>query len=134
MYLPRALAFLFLAQAVLAQQPAPLLLDPIYALLEVKRSFQSPQARLFAVAQSQGGYFTAKQAEEAGFDRTNHAYHVRAQNWQREYRGIFWVDALSGAGTPRPDPFQRSGSWCGRIATWSTRRDPAKSGVTFAAF
>jgi hypothetical protein len=28
MYLPRALAFLFLAQAALAQQPTPLLPDP----------------------------------------------------------------------------------------------------------
>lgn len=56
---------------------------------DVKRSSLESQSELFAIAQSQGGYFTAKQAEEAGFDRTNHAYHVRAQNWQREYRGIF---------------------------------------------
>ncbi len=55
----------------------------------MKRSFQEPETRLFAVAESQGGYFTAKQAEEAGFDRTNHAYHVRVRNWQREHRGIF---------------------------------------------
>jgi len=55
----------------------------------MKRSSQESEARLFAVAESQGGYFTAKQAEEAGFDRTNHTYHVRARNWEREYRGIF---------------------------------------------
>jgi predicted transcriptional regulator of viral defense system len=55
----------------------------------MKRSSQESQARLFEIAQSQGGYFTAKQAEDAGFTRTNHAYHVETQNWQREYRGIF---------------------------------------------
>jgi len=55
----------------------------------MKRTSHESEARLFAVAESQGGYFTAKQAEEAGFDRTNHTYHVRARNWEREYRGIF---------------------------------------------
>jgi hypothetical protein len=40
---------------------------------DVKRSYLESQSELFAIAQSQGGYFTAKQAEEAGFDRTNHA-------------------------------------------------------------
>jgi predicted transcriptional regulator of viral defense system len=55
----------------------------------VKRSSQESEAKLFAIAESQGGYFTAKQAEEAGVDRTNHTYHVRAGNWEREHRGIF---------------------------------------------
>ena len=53
------------------------------------------------MAESQGGYFTAKQAEEAGFDRTNHAYHVRAGNWEREYRGIFRLANFPA--TERPD-------------------------------
>jgi predicted transcriptional regulator of viral defense system len=55
----------------------------------MKRSFKGSQARLFAIAEGQGGFFTAKQAEEAGFDRTHHAYHVRVDNWRREHRGIF---------------------------------------------
>lgn len=55
----------------------------------MKRSPKESQARLFAVAEGQGGYFTAKQAEKAGFDRTHHAYHVCAGNWQREHRGVF---------------------------------------------
>ena len=59
----------------------------------MKRSSQESKARLFAVAESQGGYFTAKQAEESGFDRTNHAYHVRAGNWEREYRVCFRAGA-----------------------------------------
>ncbi len=67
----------------------------------MKRSSQQSEARLFAVAESQGGYFTAKQAEEAGFDRTNHAYHVRAGNWEREHRGIFRLAHFPA--TERPD-------------------------------
>ncbi len=55
----------------------------------VKRSFQESQRGLFAIAEAQGGYFTAKQAEAVGFDRTNHTYHVRSGKWQREHRGIY---------------------------------------------
>jgi predicted transcriptional regulator of viral defense system len=55
----------------------------------MKRSFQENQSRLFTVAEAQGGFFTAKQADAAGFDRTNHAYHVRSGKWVREYRGIY---------------------------------------------
>lgn len=55
----------------------------------VKRSSKESQARLFAIAESQGGFFTAKQAEEAGFTRAHHDYHVRVGNWQREHRGIY---------------------------------------------
>lgn len=47
------------------------------------------QAQLFAIAEGQCGFFTAKQAEVAGFQRSNHPYHVRSENWVREGRGIF---------------------------------------------
>ncbi|PWU09816.1 MAG: hypothetical protein C5B47_02975 [Verrucomicrobia bacterium] len=55
----------------------------------LKKSALKNQTRLFTVASSQGGYFTAKQAENAGFIRTNHAYHVRVGNWERQHPGIF---------------------------------------------
>jgi predicted transcriptional regulator of viral defense system len=55
----------------------------------MKRSSKESEVRLFAIAEGQAGFFTAKQAEEAGFDRTHHAYHVRAGNWHREHRGVF---------------------------------------------
>lgn len=58
-------------------------------LLLMKRSSKDSEARLFAIAETQGGFFTAKQAEDAGFDRTHHAYHVQTENWQREHRGIY---------------------------------------------
>lgn len=60
-----------------------------YGVLVTKRSSKQSQAKLFAIAEGQGGFFTAKQAEEAGIDRTHHTYHVRVGNWQREHRGIY---------------------------------------------
>ena len=45
--------------------------------------------RLFAIAESQDGYFTMAQALEAGFARSTHSYHVKAGNWTREHRGIY---------------------------------------------
>lgn len=44
---------------------------------------------LFAIAESQGGYFTMAQALEAGFARSTHSYHVKEANWLREHRGIY---------------------------------------------
>lgn len=44
---------------------------------------------LFAIAESQDGYFTMAQALDAGFDRNTHSYHVKAGNWLREHRGIY---------------------------------------------
>jgi len=45
--------------------------------------------QLFAIAEGQGGYFTMAQAQEAGFARSTHSYHVKAGNWVREHRGIY---------------------------------------------
>ncbi len=52
---------------------------------------QSPpdHAELFAIAESQDGYFTMAQALAAGFARSTHSYHVKAGNWIREQRGIY---------------------------------------------
>lgn len=44
---------------------------------------------LLETAEAQGGFFTTKQAKDAGFDERNHPYHVRVGNWVREYRGIY---------------------------------------------
>lgn len=46
-------------------------------------------SQLFAIAESQDGYFTMAQALEAGFARSTHSYHVKAGNWVRERRGIY---------------------------------------------
>ena len=48
-----------------------------------------PFAALMTVAQDQQGYFTTKQAIEAGYADNTHPYHVHAANWERVYRGIY---------------------------------------------
>lgn len=57
--------------------------------MQRKAKHRDGQAQLFAIAEEQSGFFTAKQAEAAGFQRRNHPYHVRSGNWVREGRGIF---------------------------------------------
>jgi predicted transcriptional regulator of viral defense system len=85
----------------------------------VKRSSQESEAKLFAIAESQGGYFTAKQAEEAGFDRTNHTYHVRTGHWEREHRGIFRLAHFPA--NERPDLV--------RWSLWSRDRQDHPQGI-----
>jgi predicted transcriptional regulator of viral defense system len=45
--------------------------------------------QLYELAEQQGGFFTARQAREAGYADNTHPYHVRAGNWVRERRGIY---------------------------------------------
>ena len=97
----------------------PLRLLDVSSPCVMKRSSHESEARLFAAAESQGGYFTAKQAEEAGFDRTNHAYHVRAGNWEREHRGIFRLAHFPA--NERPDLV--------RWSLWSRDRQDHPQGV-----
>lgn len=49
----------------------------------------SAKERLYKYAVRQQGMFTTKQAEEAGYKRNNHAYHVSMGNWIREMRSIY---------------------------------------------
>ncbi|MGA3182415.1 MAG: type IV toxin-antitoxin system AbiEi family antitoxin domain-containing protein [Verrucomicrobiota bacterium] len=51
----------------------------------------NPFAALMRVAQDQQGYFTTKQAIEAGYADNTHPYHVRAKNWERVLRGIYRI-------------------------------------------
>jgi predicted transcriptional regulator of viral defense system len=57
--------------------------------------------RLYAMAQSQQGFFTAKHAIRAGFAEKTHSYHVNARNWIREHRGIYRLADFPTA--ERPD-------------------------------
>ena len=45
--------------------------------------------RLFEIAESQQGYFSTPQAVAAGYARSTHSYHVEAENWVREHRGVY---------------------------------------------
>jgi len=44
---------------------------------------------LFAVTEGQQGYFTSKQAAEAGYQLGSQAHHVKSGNWVRAERGIY---------------------------------------------
>lgn len=50
---------------------------------------RDPARRLAAVAQTQGGYFTAKQAAAARYDYTQLVYHVSAGNFERVRHGLY---------------------------------------------
>ena len=63
---------------------------------------QTPASRrLYESAQGQGGFFTTRQAREAGFEDNVHSYHVRSGNWVREHRGVYRLAQFPV--TARPD-------------------------------
>lgn len=75
--------------------------------------------RLYDVAAEQGGFFTTKQAIQAGYGTNSHSYHVRRGSWIREHRGIYRL-----ANYPlgeRPDLM--------RWYLWSRNRDEQPQGV-----
>ncbi len=53
---------------------------------------------LYRIAQSQGGYFTAKQAAALGYASNKRIYYVRAGNWSRKHRGVYQLTRF-----PEPD-------------------------------
>ena len=48
-----------------------------------------PRQRLYEIAESQLGYFTAKQALKAGYSRRVQSYHAAKRNWLRIQPGIY---------------------------------------------
>jgi predicted transcriptional regulator of viral defense system len=56
------------------------------------------QRRLYELAETQGGYFAANQAEALGYGANKRNYHVSAGNWVREARGIYRLALF-----PRPE-------------------------------
>jgi len=49
---------------------------------------------LFAIASEQGGYFTAKQARDAGYDYPHLDYHLGAGNFARVGHGLYRLTHL----------------------------------------
>ncbi|MFH0920155.1 MAG: type IV toxin-antitoxin system AbiEi family antitoxin domain-containing protein [Fibrobacterota bacterium] len=47
------------------------------------------ERKLYAIADRQQGFFTAKQAIQAGYQDAVHPYHVQHGNWIREIRGVY---------------------------------------------
>src|SRR5713101_6400593 len=50
---------------------------------------REPHRTLFAIALAQGGYFTAKQAKQAGYDYPHLDYHIAAGNFVRVNHGLY---------------------------------------------
>jgi predicted transcriptional regulator of viral defense system len=83
------------------------------------RSHKEASTRLYGIAEGQGGYFTTRQAEAAGFSQKNHAYHLRAGNWVRERRGIYRLSRF-----PLPERPDLMFWWL-----WSRNRQDEPQGV-----
>lgn len=77
------------------------------------------RTELFELAESQQGFFTAKQAEKAGFLNKNHGYHVKAGNWIREGRGVYRLRTF-----PRTDDSQLIA-----LSLWTRNREDKPEGV-----
>jgi predicted transcriptional regulator of viral defense system len=82
-----------------------------------KRS--DPFALLTNTAYDQQGYFTTKQAIEAGYADNTHPYHIRAGNWERVCRGIYRMTHL-----PPPEDGEMM-AWL----LWSRGRDEKPVGA-----
>ncbi len=79
----------------------------------------SPEEALFKIADTQQGFFTAKQAIRCGYSVKNHHYHIRSSRWIREGRGVY---RLSSYPLPdRPDLM--------RWYLWSRNREDSPQGV-----
>jgi predicted transcriptional regulator of viral defense system len=53
------------------------------------RTEESRLARLYNIAENQGGYFTAAQAQSAGYDYSLLSYHVGTGRFLRVHRGVY---------------------------------------------
>jgi predicted transcriptional regulator of viral defense system len=52
---------------------------------------KTAEQRLFQIASEQQGYFTASQAIAAGFQDATHPYHLKNEDWIREWRGVYRI-------------------------------------------
>lgn len=55
----------------------------------MRRRAQTAPDALFEITEQQQGYFTAKQAAEAGYQLGSQAHHAKSGNWVRVERGIY---------------------------------------------
>lgn len=83
------------------------------------RSQKDALRSLTALAAAQGGYFTAKQAEEAGYDFPHLVYHLKAGNFERAGHGLYRIPTLP---TSEHDDLVR-------LSLWSRGRDDQPQAV-----
>ncbi len=58
------------------------------------RNTKAALRTLTEIATSQGGYFTTRQAEEAGYDAPHLSYHLSAGNFERVGHGLYRIPTL----------------------------------------
>ena len=85
----------------------------------MRKARREAAKRLYEIAEGQEGFFTTKQAKAAGFAENTHPYHVQAENWIREHRGIYRLASFPRG--ERPDLMLWS--------LWSRNRGEAAQGV-----
>ena len=83
------------------------------------RSTKAARRELSALAQGQGGYFTAKQAAEIGYDYPHLDYHVQAGNFERAGHGLYRL----------PEIPQSEHDDLVRLAFWSRNRSDQPQAV-----
>ena len=83
------------------------------------RSTQNARRELSDLAQTQGGYFTAKQAVAVGYGKRHLDYHVKAGNFDRIERGLFRLPEI------RPSEHDD----LIRLSLWSRGRDDQPQAV-----
>src|SRR5438105_4653805 len=88
-------------------------------MVRMKRSTRDASRKLFAVAVEQGGYFTAKQAREAGYAYPHLDYHVSRANFTRVGHGLYRLPELPPA--EQDDLI--------RLALWSRNREDQPQAV-----
>lgn len=79
----------------------------------IYRNAQAARKALYAVAATQGGYFTTKQAGAAGYTKQHIDYHVSVGNFERVERGLFRLPTI-----PRDEHDEFI-----RLSLWSRGRD-----------
>lgn len=85
----------------------------------IYRSTQNARRELSDLAQTQGGYFTAKQAAAVGYGKRHLDYHVKAGNFERVERGLFRL--------PEVPPAEYDDLI--RLSLWSRGRDDRPQAV-----
>lgn len=83
------------------------------------RDTQQALRTLTAVAATQGGYFTARQAEQAGYVYPHLTYHVNRGNFERIERGLYRIPTI---------PLSEHDDLI-RLTLWSRGRDDAPQAV-----
>jgi predicted transcriptional regulator of viral defense system len=78
--------------------------------------------KLLSLAQGQGGYFTAKQAAEIGYDYPHLDYHVGAGNFERVGHGVYRLPEIPVSEHDDGSPFGAATATINRKQSLLTRR------------